>query len=78
MSNLMLKAGLKMQNAQDKLFGLIFNRNEEGMTTLEIVVLISVVLVIATVLFLFRDTITDFIRDAMERIGEFDTVDEFN
>ena len=33
---------------------------------------ISVVLVIATVLFLFRDSITEFIKQATGKVGEFE------
>ena len=38
--------------------------NEDGASNVEIVVWISVVLVIATILFLFRDAISNFIRRA--------------
>lgn len=44
---------------------------EDGASNVEIIVWISVVLVLATILFLFRDTIADFIQQAIDRIGEF-------
>lgn len=43
----------------------------EGASNIEIIVWISVVLVIATVLFLFRDSITGFINKAITEIGNF-------
>lgn len=41
---------------------------EEGASNIEIIVWISVVLVIATVLFAFRDSITDFINRAKGQV----------
>lgn len=45
---------------------------EEGASNIEIIVWISVVLVIATVLFLFRDAITGFLDRAK---GEVDNLE---
>lgn len=45
---------------------------EEGASNVEIIVWISVVLVIATVLFLFRDSINDFIMKAIKKIDSFE------
>lgn len=44
---------------------------KEGASNVEIIVWISVVLVIATVLFLFRDSIVDFINKAIAEISTF-------
>lgn len=44
---------------------------EDGASNVEIIVWISVVLVLATVLFLFRDAIAEFINKAIGRINEF-------
>lgn len=46
---------------------------EDGASNIEIIVWISVVLVIATFLFIFRDSITDFITSATEKVDNFDT-----
>ena len=46
---------------------------ETGASNVEIIVWISVVLVIATVLFLFRDQITGFITNAGKEVGSFKT-----
>ena len=46
--------------------------NENGASNVEIIVWISVVLVIATALFLFRDSIVSFIGKAMGEVNEFD------
>lgn len=45
--------------------------NEDGASNIEIIVWISVVLAIATVLFLFRDSIIAFINDAISQINNF-------
>lgn len=45
---------------------------EDGASNVEIIVWISVVLVLATVLFLFRDAIGEFINKAIGRINEFE------
>lgn len=45
--------------------------NEQGASNVEIIVWISVVLVIATALFLFRDSIVGFINGAIGKIGGF-------
>ena len=56
----------------------LFNRakyvvsGEEGASNVEIIVWISVVLVIATVLFLFRDSINDFIKKAIDKVDSFE------
>lgn len=57
---------LKMR-AKDVLSG------KRGMTMVEIIVLISVILVIATALFLMRGVITDFIGGATDQL---DTLNE--
>lgn len=44
---------------------------EEGASNVEIIVWISVVLVLATVLFLFRESIENFINKAINRIDSF-------
>lgn len=44
---------------------------EDGASNIEIIVWISVVLVIATVLFLFRDSITKFINKAIKKVDDF-------
>lgn len=49
-----------------------FLNNENGASNVEIIVWISVVLVIATALFLFRDSIVNFIRGAMGEVNNFD------
>lgn len=46
---------------------------EDGASNIEIIVWISVVLVIATFLFIFRDTIVSFIEDAVNKVDAFDT-----
>lgn len=46
--------------------------NEEGASNIEIIVWISVVLTIATVLFLFRDSITTFITKAIGQVNKMD------
>lgn len=51
-----------MKNVLDKLNYVL--EGEEGASNVEIVVWISVVLVIATILFLFRDTIKNFLNRA--------------
>lgn len=57
----------------------LFNRakyvmtGEDGASNVEIIVWISVVLVIATFLFMFRDSINDFISDATSKVDAFDT-----
>lgn len=45
---------------------------EDGASNIEIIVWISVVLVIATVLFLFRDSITKFINKAIKKVDDFE------
>ena len=45
--------------------------SNKGASNVEIIVWISVVLVIATVLFLFRDAIIGFINNAIAEIGTF-------
>lgn len=45
--------------------------NENGASNVEIIVWISVVLVIATALFLFRDSIVSFIQGAMGKVNSF-------
>ncbi len=45
--------------------------NENGASNVEIIVWISVVLVIATALFLFRDSIVKFIQGAMGNVNSF-------
>lgn len=53
----------------------LFNRakhvmtGEDGASNIEIIVWISVVLVIATVLYLFRDAVTAFINKAIQKVG---------
>lgn len=44
---------------------------EEGASNLEIIVWFSVVLVIATALFLFRDAIAKFVGDATSSVNNF-------
>ncbi len=44
---------------------------KEGASNVEIIVWISVVLVIATVLFMFRDAIIQFINNAIGQINNF-------
>ena len=57
----------------------LFNRakyvmtGEDGASNVEIIVWISVVLVIATFLFLFRDSIVEFVEDATTKVDQFDT-----
>lgn len=45
--------------------------SKKGASNVEIIVWISVVLVIATVLFLFRDAIITFVNNAIAEIGTF-------
>lgn len=45
---------------------------EQGASNVEIIVWISVVLVIATTLFLFRDSIIKFLNKAINRIDSFE------
>lgn len=47
-------------------------KGEQGASNIEIIIWISVVLVIATVLFMFRDSIMDFLKDAK---GEVDNLE---
>lgn len=51
---------------------------EDGASNVEIIVWISVVLVIATFLFLFRDSIVDFVEDATNKVDDFDTQGQGN
>lgn len=57
----------------------LFNRakyvleGEEGASNVEIIVWISVVLVIATVLFLMRDAIVTFVKSATTNVKSFKT-----
>lgn len=44
---------------------------EDGASNLEIIVWFSVVLVIATILFVFRDAITGFIEKATSRVANW-------
>lgn len=46
-------------------------KSKKGASNIEIIVWISVVLVIATVLFLFRDAITTFVTNAIAKVGAF-------
>ena len=46
-------------------------QGEDGASNLEIVVWFSVVLVIATALFLFKDAIDKFIRNSTNRVKTF-------
>ena len=46
-------------------------RGEDGASNVEIIVWISVVLVIATVLFVFRGQITNFITNAGAEVDKF-------
>lgn len=46
---------------------------EEGASNMEIIVWISVVLVIATVLFTFRGQITDFLTNAGDQVDALET-----
>lgn len=48
-----------------------FLNDNSGASNLEIIVWFSVILVIATALFLFRDAVTDFISDTIDRIDDF-------
>lgn len=52
-------------------FGKKFINNKSGASNVEIIVWISVVLVIATVLFLFRDAIIDFITKATGTVNKY-------
>lgn len=45
---------------------------EDGASNIEIIVWISVVLVIATALFLFRDAITGFLGGAEGKVGDLE------
>ena len=45
---------------------------EDGASNIEIIVWISVVLVIATVLFVFRDAITDFLDRATDQVNDLE------
>lgn len=47
--------------------------NKKGMTMVEIIVLISVILVIATVLYAFRGQITTFLEGAGDHVSSLDT-----
>ena len=49
----------------------VFN-NEKGASNLEIIVWMSVVLVIATTLFLFRDSVIGFIEKVIGRVDNLD------
>jgi hypothetical protein len=57
----------------------LFNRakyvldGEEGASNVEIIVWMSVVLVIATVLFLFKDAVVTFINKVIGQIGKLKT-----
>jgi Flp pilus assembly pilin Flp len=48
-----------------------FMNDKSGASNVEIIVWISVVLVIATILFLFRDSIMNFIGDATGKVDTF-------
>lgn len=48
-------------------------KNPKGMTMVEIIVLISVILVIATVLYIFRGQITDFLTGAGSHVESLGT-----
>ena len=45
-------------------------RGEQGSSNMEIIVWMSVVLVIAVALFLFRDNIAKFVNNAAKQIGD--------
>lgn len=45
---------------------------EQGASNIEIIVWMSVVLVIATTLFLFRDSIIGFLRKAINKVDSFE------
>lgn len=47
-------------------------KGEDGASNVEIIVWFSVVFVIATVLFLFRESIEDFINRAIGRVQNFE------
>ena len=44
---------------------------EDGSSNVEIIVWISVVMLLATVLFLFKDAIDNFITDATNKVNNF-------
>lgn len=46
---------------------------EDGASNVEIIVWMSVVLVIATFLFIFRDSIASFVTSATDKVDNFDT-----
>lgn len=48
-------------------------KGEEGASNVELIVWFSVVFVIATVLFLFRDSIKGFINKSIGRVNSFAT-----
>jgi hypothetical protein len=50
-----------------------FKKSKRGASNVEIIVWISVVLVIATILFLFRDAVISFINNAINNIKTFKT-----
>ena len=47
---------------------------EDGASNVEIIVWFSVVFVIATALFLFKDSVTTFIEKINTKIGNLDTI----
>lgn len=57
----------KFMNKVNRVLG-----NEDGASNIEIIVWISVVLVIATVLFMFRDSIIAFIQRAIGEVNDLD------
>lgn len=48
-------------------------KGEDAVSTMEIVVWFSIVLVFGTALFMFRDEVTDFIDQVIERVRTFRT-----
>ena len=61
-----MKLFIKAQSAGQKAMTRVQDalKNKKGMTMVEIIVLISVILVIATVLYAFRGQITTFLNNA--------------
>lgn len=66
-----MKLFIKAQSAGQKAMTRVQDalKNKKGMTMVEIIVLISVILVIATVLYAFRGQITTFLNNAGGHVG---------
>lgn len=62
-----IKGGFTLRNLANRAKYVL--KGEDGASNVEIIVWISVVLILATVLYLFKDAIVGFLNKAIARIG---------